>query len=283
MYGLFSAHNALYNIDNPKQEVIMCNTTKETKEFFMFSYFGILPEEIFKEKKNDGEFSEFQKYEDYVAYKCSYRAYLDVCRTIKYSVTTTQIDKNKTKYAKYKELKKAFIEYEIKLIFDGLDDLLKYHDDFDVWHKKTCGDMTLKNTDDERISKLLDNNEQIIDAFNRYKLFNKKNSEFTYGMAQKWLNMTIKNLLLAEDMFNGCTGYESLCHKRELFHVPVDKNILKAAKSDFNITGYSESWSSWGDTTYAEFIKPLGTQLTELNPKKSMLDWEHYAWMKYAE
>ncbi|MBQ8057548.1 MAG: hypothetical protein IJ275_04340 [Ruminococcus sp.] len=273
----------------------MCNTTKETKEFFMFSYFGILPKGIFKEKKNNGEFSEFQKYEDYVAYKCSYRAYLDVCRTIKYSVSSTIIYKNKDsikKYDGYIKLKEAFINYEINLILENLESLLT-KDNYDTEHNSLCTKMLFKNNNEVE-SKLLDNikdgeyKNKTSKAFKDFYLF-KTNEEldevFKYGMAQKWLNMTIKNLLLAEDMFNGCTGYGNILKEnRAKFHVPVDKNILNAAKSlGINkILGktYSiEGWSNWEEPTYTEFIRLLKDKLQ----KTSMLDWEHSAWMEYAE
>lgn len=266
----------------------MCNTTEKAKEFFMFSYFGILPEEILKKKK---EYKKFEGcYKKYVAYKCAYRAYRDVCRTIKYSITTTEIEQDKKEnkenkketWKEFKELKRAFITYEIKIILDNLSNLLSASD-FDNKHKEICRNMLLSN-DSEKIKNVFktiqdeDKKERIKNVLKPNYLF-KKGCEFKYGMAQKWLNMTIKNLLLAEDMFSGCTGYESLCHKRQLFHVPVDKNILKAAKRDFNITGYSESWSSWEEPTYTEFIRLLKDKLQ----KTSMLDWEHSAWMENAE
>lgn len=270
----------------------MCNTTEKAKEFFMFSYFGILPEEILKKKK---EYEEFEGcYKKYVAYKCAYRAYRDVCRTIKYSITTTEIEQDKKNkenkketWKEFKELKRAFITYEIKIILDNLSNLLSASD-FDNKHKEICRNMLLSN-DFEKIKNVFktiqdeDKKEIIKKVLNPNYLF-KKGCEFKYGMAQKWLNMTIKNLLLAEDMFNGCTGYGNILEEnRAKFHVPVDKNILKAAKSDFNITGYSESWSSWGETTYVKFIEALSIKLKELNPEKSMLDWEHSAWMENAE
>ena len=260
----------------------MCNNNNETKakEFFIFSYFNIVPKGLFDNKKENNEiFSEFINYKECVAYKCAYRAYLDVCRTIKYSVTTTEIKQDKKKYNGYIDLKKAFIDYEINLILTQLNNIPNTKEDFDTWHNSLCDKMRIYNNNfKEKLT--IDTN---IELFFRANKNGKAENSFQYGMAQKLLNMTIKNLLLAEDMFSGCTGYEALCHKRELFHVSVDKNTLNAAKSDFKIKGYLESWSSWDETTYVNFIKALRIQLTELNPKKSMLDWEHSAWMEFAE
>ncbi len=279
----------------------MCNTTDKTKEFFMFSYFGILPEEILKKKK---EYEEFEGcYKKYVAYKCAYRAYLDVCRTIKYSVSSTIIYKNKAsikEYDGYIKLKEAFINYEINLILKNLESLLT-KDDYDTEHNSLCTKMLLKNNNEVK-SKLLDNikdgeyKNKTSKAFKDFYLF-KTNEEldegFKYGMAQKWLNMTIKNLLLAEDMFNGCTGYGNILEEnRAKFHVPVDKNILTAYNKEAeeynkNIKNKEpqlphypvEGWSNWDDDKYKEFVVSLTTLLN----KESALDWEHYAWMEYAE
>lgn len=219
----------------------MCNNNNEikAKEFFVFSYFNILPADLFKKKK--GKFDEFNSYEEYVAYKCAYRAYLDVCRTIKYSVTTTEIEQDKKKYNGYIDLKKAFIDYEINLVLSNVNDLLSASN-FDNKHKEICNRMLLDNDNiniyiDTFFQNITeeDKKEKIKTAFDNHKLFKDKNS-FKYGMAQKLLNMTLKNLLLVEDMFTGCTGYEDILKgNRKHFHVPVDKNILKAAKNDLKI------------------------------------------------
>ena len=272
----------------------MCNTTKETKEFFMFSYFGILPIGLYDDKYELKD--KFGSYQNYVAYKCSYRAYLDVCRAIKYSITTAEIEQDKKEnkenkketWKEFKELKRAFITYEIKIILDNLCNLLSASD-FDNKHKEICRNMLLSN-DSEKIKNVFktiqdeDKKEKIKNVFNTNYLF-KKGCEFKYGMAQKWLNMTIKNLLLAEDMFNGCTGYGNILEEnRAKFHVPVDKNILKAAKSlginkILDKTYSIEGWSNWEEPTYTEFIRLLKDKLQ----KTSMLDWEHSAWMENAE
>lgn len=244
-------------------------TTKETKEFFMFMYFGILPEGIFNEKEKLKK--EYNDYFDYVARKCAYRAYRDVCRTIKYAISSTDLNKNlkegekHQKYWDFKKTKDSFINNEIDIILSGISTLLST-DNFDNKHSEICKSMRIEGNTEQNIKNLF-----------------KNNCEFTYGMAQKWLNMTIKNLILADDMLEGCTGYNELWKKRVHFHVPVDKNILKAAKSDFNITGYSESWSNWEKKDYIDFTNELNTKIEDEDKYYCSLGWEHSAWMKYAE
>ena len=249
----------------------MCDVTikNETKDFFVFSYFNIVPEGIFdsKKEKNDEKFKNFGSYEKYVAYQCAYRAYLDVCRTIKYSVSSTTIYKNKNsieEYNDYIKLKEAFIDYEIKLILTQLNNIQSTKEDFDEWHNSLCKEMLIDNNNFKQTLNI-DTDIELLFKANKN---GKDETSFKYGMAQKWVNMTIKNLILAEDMFEGCTGYgDILENKRNYFHVPVDKNILKAAKNDLEIkkinnNTYSiEGWSNWIESTYTEFIKLLREKL----------------------
>lgn len=262
----------------------MCNNNNEikAKEFFIFSYFNIVPEGLFDNKKENNEiFSKFNNHKEYVAYKCAYRAYLDVCRTIKYSVTTTEIEQDKKKYNGYIDLKKAFIDYEINLILTQLNNIPNTKEDFDTWHNSLCNKMLIDNNN---FKQKLNTNADIELLFKANKNSKDENS-FKYGMAQKLLNMTIKNLLLAEDMFSGCTGYgDILKGNRKHFHVPVDKNILKAAaKSDFDIKASSKSWSNWSKKDYTDFTKTLNTKIENTNDYNCPLDWEHSAWMEFAE
>ena len=262
----------------------MCNNNNEikAKEFFVFSYFNILPADLFKKKK--GKFDEFNSYEEYVAYKCAYRAYLDVCRTIKYSVTTTEIEQDKKKYDGYMDLKKAFIDYEINLILTQINNIQNTKEDFDKWHNSLCNKMLIDNNN---FKQKLNTNADIELLFKANKNGKDENS-FKYGMVQKWLNMTIKNILLLNDMYNdNITGYD-LNKYKHLFHVPVDKNILKAAK-DLGITkkngkSYSiEGWSNWNDKTYQNFTDALNKKIKEKFPYQCPLDWEHTVWMEFTE
>ncbi len=95
-------------------------------------------------------------------------------------------------------------------------------------------------------------------------------------MAQKLLNMTIKNLLLAEDMFNRCTGYENILKdNRANFHVPVDKNILEileATKNDFGIKGSNMSWSNWNEEDYTDFTENLNEKIKDKDEYSCPLD-----------
>lgn len=49
----------------------------------------------------------------------------------------------------------------------------------------------------------------------------------TYGIAQRWLNLTLMNLVVVESNLH--TGYFPIADTRRYFHVPVDQYVLEAA------------------------------------------------------
>ncbi|MCD8300940.1 MAG: hypothetical protein LUC41_07210, partial [Clostridiales bacterium] len=49
----------------------------------------------------------------------------------------------------------------------------------------------------------------------------------TYGIAQRWLNTTLLNLVVIE--YNIQTGYWPVAETRKYFHVPVDDTIMRVA------------------------------------------------------
>ncbi len=51
---------------------------------------------------------------------------------------------------------------------------------------------------------------------------------FTYGNAQKWVNMTIKYLNLIDALSEGFIFHERLCKFQSKFHIPVDSYIIEA-------------------------------------------------------
>lgn len=128
-------------------------------------------------------------------------AYRDVCRTInKFSLNTTHDAIYKT------ALKCVIIEVKELMKLN-----IKTQVEFDDWHKKAC--------------------DNLISCFHDVL--------FTYGQAQKWLNMTLKNL----SMLN----HSEVQEKYEFFHVPVDNILLKHEKYKL-----SKAWSRIND--YKEYM-----------------------------
>ena len=140
---------------------------------------------------------------------------------------------------------------------------------------------------------------------------NGKPLKFSYGIAQKWVNMTMKYmtitanlcaLLIDSDQVPAfLTQYGEMINRhRCAFHAPVDRYIIDAAGREFsNIelptdpekkpmkpllrykypSDYVEPWSQWDDNMYIRFYASLRKNLTDSSP----LDWEGPAWIEQAK
>ena len=113
-------------------------------------------------------------------------------------------------------------------------------------------------------------------------------ARFTYGQAQKWVNMTLKYLWLLDMLPNGLSEAE--------LHVPVDSFILEALKEtqQFNtegnkITGSGESYyyngEAWSAISDPKNYKKLQDGIRDIAKKQgiSPIQWEGSAWMDVAK
>ena len=130
---------------------------------------------------------------------------------------------------------------------------------FDDWHKNTC-EKIMKSSGEDKVPLA---------------------NGFTYGLAQKWFNMTFKNMRIMEKWDT------ELDKIKKYLHVPVDSIILKAASEMLKMEiidkqgqfqlykeGVSKPWSKWNYDDYIMFQKKL---------RKSVdcpMDWEFDAWNK---
>lgn len=195
--------------------------------------------------------------------KCTERAYLDLCRTIHF----TTDDKN----ARYEY--KAVVCDMFLNEYDVLENAVNYcsadndkQNIFDREHKRICEEI-----------------------YRKYSEI----SEFTYGQAQKWLNMTLKYVLMFEE--------DSVL--KNYLHIPVDSYIMQSVGSDNpklkyclklecvpkknGTTGkYSKSsskpWSKWNYEEYIDFQKHIRNAVSE-SDYSSPIEWENKAWIETAE
>jgi hypothetical protein len=187
---------------------------------------------------------------------CTRVAYGDVKR--RFSGIGKMPEKDKQKWRGDVE---RLIEGHIGDLFKGV---LSERGAFDVWHNKACEDIC--NVSDEH------NIPQWVEWMD---------GEFTYGLAQKWLNMTIKNMLIME------RWDEKLEPIKKCLHVPVDSYIMEAASEMLGVgivdtqgqfkpykEGVSKPWSKWDYSDYIKFQEDVR------NAADCPIDWEYSAWNK---
>lgn len=186
---------------------------------------------------------------------------IEVCATAAYR----DIQRNLRGIRNYAD-RKYYKAHIVKTITGSLNELFFSNVDFDNWHHNTC----------EKIIKLSEVLNQYLD------------NEFTYGLAQKWLNMTIKNMLVME---NWDTQLNRV--KRSL-HVPVDSYVLEAASKFLDvkivtknseltnyIAGLTKPWSRWGYIEYINFQKSIRSAV-KVEGYNSPMDWEFDVWERIS-
>ena len=95
--------------------------------------------------------------------------------------------------------------------------------------------------------------------------------DMTIGQVQKWVNMTMKYLFVADvpgtaDAFYFC-------------HVPIDSYIISAAEEQLNLERPALPWSKMDDyREYAEYEKQIRMRLGNVAP----LEWEFKTWITMA-
>ena len=163
-------------------------------------------------------------------------AYKDMCRTLRFKDTP---------YSVRHELRTEITQM-LNVEIDKLPSI-KSQEEFDEWH--------------------------FILSKNIRKKYLENNISFTYGQAQKWINMTIKYLYILEaQTFDGVFGF---------LHIPIDNYILAAVNKQFGIKYPDIPWSRWDDyvNIYLDFQNKIRSKVTDIEP----LRWEFRNWIKYAK
>lgn len=235
--------------------------------FLLFSYFGF-------EDGVDG----IKNGNDKIPYLCARRAYLDLARTVKYKYSSSVLDnmsakksrnEDKNEAAAFKTAKNDMIDKMCQKMLYPVEEKHCCDNEFADWHEKKCKD--IKDDMNKAIYETNEPNNCII-----------KDKAFTYGQAQKWLNMTLKYMWLLDMLPEGLT--------KESLHIPIDSYIIDAVKSnaiEYGLgikTGPSAaSWSKWDDYgAYRDYQNAAGKTIREkygLSP----IEWEGKAWMATAK
>lgn len=232
---------------------------KKLLDFLLYSYFGCERKEL-EQKGNE---------------KCAYRAYLDLNRRVEYHYSSNTLDDMQRRKAseedkniakKYKEAKKALIKRACGIILCSVDKYECVDGQFGLWHKAKC--------------------EEIMGTMNTAKfqddtLILKSNSSFTYGLAQKWVNMTLKYLWLLDRLPEGLTA--------KSLHVPIDSFVLKKLQEE-NVDGisgndgdtYKYKGKSWSQLDDYDVYLDIQTKIRKIAGKTFPIEWEGSAWMNVA-
>ena len=161
--------------------------------------------------------------------------------------------------------KMAWREETEKLIACCIEDLFQQNvskqEKFDDWHRDTC-EKIIKISAEHGVPKWIE-------------------KDFSYGLAQKWLNMTIKNALIMG---------QKICEIKQYLHIPVDSYIMEMASCKLRIetvdrncqfklysAGISKPWSRWDYGDYVAFQEKIREATA------CPLEWEHGAWLEAKE
>jgi len=135
-------------------------------------------------------------------------------------------------------------------VTDLLENGLQSQEEFDTWHYETY--------------------EKMLKISNSYGASEFLKCGFTYGIAQKWLNIAIKNMIVME------LWIEEFEKVKEYLHATVDNIIIDASKG-IGINLQSESaWSRWSHDVYMDFQNILRYQLGGELP----IMWEFDKWVE---
>ena len=171
----------------------------------------------------------------------SKRAYRDMNRTIRFNELSTDEIR-----LELREKVNNIFEIEIKKLTENN---ITSQEEFDLWHCKVCGNIK--------------------------DLYEDNDIKFTYGQAQKWVNMTIKYLyILNEHTFDNVFDF---------LHIPVDNYIFKAVKEKLGIDKPKNPWSKLDETEYLNYQNDIRKKLKEEEKYISPLDWEFKIWLDKAQ
>lgn len=192
--------------------------------------------------------------------KCARRAYMDLARTVKYKYSSSELDKAKKDpdKRKYRDMRNDTITDICEKLIDSIGNYPGSNADFDSWHKNEC-------------RKIQDTMNKVVKGEKLLK------EDFTFGQAQKWVNMTLKYLWLLDMLPEGISETD--------LHVPIDSFILKALEKNISDISHKDGTykykkEAWSRMEEYENYKCLQDKIKEV--AKNPIDWESKAWIKVA-
>ncbi|MDD2516246.1 MAG: hypothetical protein PHO80_03360 [Candidatus Gracilibacteria bacterium] len=176
----------------------------------------------------------------------SNRAYRDLCRTL------SGISKSSNSLTLRNEVNALFCDY-----FNNLN-IINAQKEFDEnFHEKIC--------------------KEIIEIYKDFKVVDHRGQEvvFTYGHAQKWVNMTLKYLFILSQYYIN----KEIDNIYRFCHMPIDSIIIKELCDKKIIKNFNikKVWSKLNKERYDYIIGEIKKHIKE-KKYKSMLDFEMEIW-----
>lgn len=245
---------------------IICNK-RALIDFLVYSYFGIVPEKIFKNEKTE-LYGGFHDYNDYCINKVIMAAYRDATNQGAYN---TLFKKDLYNIEKLREASKEARNKSARFLSEKISDSENMKDGFDEWHAEVC--------------------KELVEFHKKIRVGD--DNFFTYGNAQKWVNMTMKYLwmlgLLPEKI------------KEENLHIPIDSFVIDALWNYENVilpcfdqnkrnreykqpSNFVIGWSKWKEENYNDLVKSIEhVDLVKNGKNESNLSWENEVWITQSE
>lgn len=168
----------------------------------------------------------------------SKRAYLDLCRTIPLNGKSGSICRARID---------TLLE---KRIVELIESCISTQIEYDHWHYATCV--------------------QMID------IYKDEDIAFTFGHAQKWINMTLKYLFI-HDAWDLSKVFDYL-------HIPIDTYIFAAVEKQLHINRPCAVWSKITDyCVYLDYQQSIREKLQNHLQSVAPLRWEFSNWLIEAE
>lgn len=207
------------------------------------------------------------------------KSLLDFCRRVPFYESV----KVKGRFVLDREAQEMFSK-EIPALLEATDFSLDPQTTFDIKHHEIC--------------------EEII------RIYSSAGS-VTYGIAQRWLNLTLMNLAVIESHMD--TEFWPLDTARKYYHVPVEQYVLEAAarrtpnryqhslglkcaplrhddpdsyEMDWYVLGDTQPFEYWGYSEYVEFQLAVREALKEpisAHAYQDVLDWSFKAFLEVAQ
>lgn len=219
-------------------------------DFMMYSYFGVVPRELYD--KSDS-------YEDDCVRKAIMKAYVDATNQGAYNTLFTKQAKEKN--PKIKEYSENAKKSGAQKIFKEICSLsCNDETSFTQWHQKLC--------------------DMLVSEYSQVYVEDKP--FFTYGNAQKWVNMSLKYIFITQSYCGKCG--QNVNSVKNFLHIPLDSYIISALKNEG--VEIKEKWSQ-----IAEYGKiddrSKASYMAYVNDIKEIaqapIEWENIAWIEQAE